>query len=47
MKRDPFGTYVQSTTMGEAVRAFVPPLLAISTGSQRTLDRALLTGAPK
>jgi Fic family protein len=25
MKRDPFGTYIESTTMGEAVRAFVPP----------------------
>jgi Fic family protein len=49
MKRDPFGTYVESTTMGEAVRAFVPPTLppipplAFSIGSQHALDRAMLS----
>jgi Fic family protein len=49
MKRDPFGTYIESTTMGEAVRAFVPPTLppipplSFSIGSQRALDRAMLS----
>jgi Fic family protein len=48
MKRDRFGTYIESTTMGEAVRAFVPPTLppipplALSVGSQRALDNAML-----
>ena len=48
MKRDPFGTYIESTTMGEAVRAFVPPTLppipplAFSMASQNALDRAML-----
>ena len=27
MKRDPFGTYIETTTLGETVRAFVPPSL--------------------
>jgi hypothetical protein len=27
MKRDPFGTYGETTTLGETVRAFVPPAL--------------------
>jgi hypothetical protein len=27
MKRDPFGTYIETTTLGETVRAFVPPTL--------------------
>ena len=49
MNRDPFGTYVKNTSMGEAVNAFVPPALppspslALSTGSQHDLDRALLS----
>ncbi len=25
MKRTPFGTYIESSTLGETVRAFVPP----------------------
>ena len=49
MKRDPFGTYIESTTMGEAVRAFVPPTLppipplVFSIASQNALDRAMLS----
>jgi Fic family protein len=49
MKRYPFGTYVDSTTMGEAVRAFVPPPLppipplALSIESQHAVDRAMLS----
>ena len=27
MKLNPFGTYLETTTLGEAVRAFVPPSL--------------------
>ncbi len=48
MKRDRFGIYIESTTMGETVRAFVPPTLppipalAFSVGSQRALDHAML-----
>lgn len=49
MKRDPFGTYIETTTLGETVRAFVPPVLppdpplAFMAGSQRALDRAMLS----
>src|SRR5258708_39559954 len=49
MKRDPFGTYIETTTLGETVRAFVPPMLppdpplAFTSGSQRALDRAMLS----
>lgn len=49
MKRDPFGTYVETTIAGETVRAFVPPALppdpplALGAGSQRALDRAMLS----
>ena len=49
MKRDPFGTYIETTTLGETVRAFVPtvlppdPPLAFVAGSQRALDRAMLS----
>ena len=49
MKRDPFGTYVESMTLGETVRAFVPPVLppdpplVFTAGSQRALDRAMLS----
>jgi Fic family protein len=50
MKRDPFGTYIETTTLGgEIVRAFVPPTLppnpptAFADGSQSVLDRAMLS----
>lgn len=49
MKRNPFGTYIETTTLGEAVRAFVPPELpphpplAFSAGTQTALDRAMLS----
>ena len=49
MKRDRFGIYIESTTRGETVRAFVPPTLppipalAFSVGSQRALDHAMLS----
>ena len=49
MKRDPFGIYVEATTLGETVRAFVPPALppdpplAFTAGAQRALDRAMLS----
>lgn len=49
MKRHPFGRYEVSTTLGEPVRAFVPPPLnplpelQFSAASQRALDTALLT----
>ena len=49
MKRDPFGTYIETTTLGETVRAFVPPALppdpplAFTPGGQRALDRAMLS----
>ena len=49
MKRNPFGTYIETTTttLGEAVRAFVPPSLppdqplSFTEGAQTTLDRAM------
>lgn len=49
MNRSPFGEYQDSTTLGETVRAFVPPnlpplpALNFSPGTQAALDRALLT----
>jgi Fic family protein len=49
MKRDPFGTYEETTTLGETVRAFVPPALppdpplAFTAATQRALDRAMLS----
>ena len=49
MKRDPFGSYVETATLGETVRAFVPPPLpadpplVFTAGSQSTLDRAMLS----
>jgi len=49
MKRDPFGTYIETTTLGETVRAFVPPALppdpplAITGGGPSVLDRAMLS----
>lgn len=49
MKRDPFGTYIETTTLGETVRAFLPPTLppnpplAFTAGSQTVLDRAMLS----
>jgi Fic family protein len=49
MKRDPFGTYVETTTLGETVRAFVPPTLpaapplSFTAGVQSALDRAMLS----
>src|SRR5487761_551676 len=49
MKRRPFGTYIETTTLGETVRAFVPPVLppdpplAFMAGPQRALDRAMLS----
>ena len=49
MKRQPFGDYEISTTLGEQVRAFVPPRiqplpdLQFSTGTKGALDRALLS----
>ena len=49
MKRDPFGTYIETTTLGETVRAFVPPALppepplVFTAGSQGALDRAMLS----
>ena len=49
MKREPFGTHLEATTLGETVRAFVPPALppdpplAFMAGSQRALDRAMLS----
>ena len=47
MKRNPFGTYIETTTLGEAVRAFVPPSLppdqplSLTEGAQTALDRAM------
>jgi Fic family protein len=49
MQRQPFGEYQQSTTLGESVRAFVPPPLppnpplSFSLATQSLLDRTLLT----
>ena len=49
MKRDPFGTYIETTTLGETVHAFVPPSLpadpplTFTAGSQSALDRAMLS----
>jgi Fic family protein len=49
MKRDPFGTYIETTTLGETVRAFVPPRLpadpplSFTEGVQSALDRAMLS----
>jgi Fic family protein len=49
LKRQPFGDYEISTTLGEQVRAFVPPRihplpeLQFSTGTKGALDRALLS----
>src|SRR6188472_356005 len=49
MRRESFGTYIESATLGETVRAFVPPALppdpplSIPTDVQTALDRALLT----
>lgn len=49
MNREPFGEYQESTTLGETVRAFVPPnlpplpALSFSPSTQAALDRALLT----
>jgi Fic family protein len=48
MRRDPFGTYIDSATPGETVRTFVPPPLPpapsldFSGAAQVALDRALL-----
>ena len=47
MKRNPFGTYIETTTLGEAVSAFVPPSLppdqplSLTEGAQTALDRAM------
>jgi len=47
MKRDPFGTHIETTTLGETVRAFVPPSLppdqplSLTEGAQTALDRAM------
>src|SRR5260370_10090887 len=49
MKGDSFGTYIESTTLGETVRALLPPTLppnpplAFTAGSQTVLDRAMLS----
>jgi len=49
MKREPFGTYIESTTLGEVVHAFVPPMLppipplAFSMESQQSLDRTMFS----
>lgn len=49
MNRQPFGEFEESTTLGETVRAFVPPALppdpplSFAAGTQAVLDRALLT----
>ena len=49
MKREPFGTYIETTTLGETVRAFVPPTLpphpdvSLTAGVQASLDRAMLS----
>src|SRR5260370_22231744 len=49
MKRDPFGRYIETTTLGETVSAFVPPTLppdpplAFTAGPQTALDRAMLS----
>lgn len=49
MKRDPFGTYIKTTTLGETVRAFVPPTLpadpplSLTEGGQAALDQAMLS----
>lgn len=49
MQRTPFGEYEESTTLGETVRAFVPPPLppnpplAFSAGTQAILDQTMLT----
>jgi Fic family protein len=49
MKREPFGTYIETTTLGETVRAFVPstlpphPDLFLTAGVQASLDRAMLS----
>lgn len=49
MKRDPFGAYIETTTLGETVRAFVPPMLpadpplSFTEAVQAALDRAMLS----
>lgn len=49
MQRSSFGRYEKSTTLGETVRAFVPPplnplpTLKLDSEQQRSLDSALLT----
>ncbi|MEA3177351.1 MAG: hypothetical protein QOI59_874 [Gammaproteobacteria bacterium] len=49
MKRDPFGTYIETSTLGETVRAFVPPALppdpplVFPAEFQTALDRAMLS----
>jgi Fic family protein len=49
MKRDSLGTYIETTTLGETVRAFVPPALPpappleFTGGAQTALDRAMLS----
>ena len=49
MKRTPFGTYIESSTLGETVRAFVPPPippeppLSFTPAAQHALDRAMLS----
>lgn len=48
MRREPFGSYIESTTPGETVRAFVPPPLppdpplSLNPDVQRVLDDTLL-----
>lgn len=47
MKRNPFGTHIETTTPGETVLAFVPPSLppdqplSLTEGAQTALDRAM------
>ena len=49
MKREPFGGYIETTTLGETVRAFLPPTLpphpdlSLTTEVQASLDRAMLS----
>jgi Fic family protein len=49
MKRNPFGTYIETTTLGETVSAFVPPELppnpplVFMAGAAHSLDRAMLS----
>src|ERR1700744_5597605 len=49
MKRDPFGTYIETSTLGETVRSFVPPTLppgpplVFPAALQTALDRAMLS----